>query len=176
MTFRWGGDPKEKKPTDAGFNLLVAHVAAAEGQYFKGWLLGSVADSNNDGVGFCGFGDVNGSLKAPFRSQLQMHFYAASGKKLAGCYCNLCPVHDGDEVTCATDQWHLETTVSDDGACRAPKDSAAVTVTIEGVAKPANAKQGLPAGKGTTVARRFRFARCEHDGSCAKQQPAWFTH
>jgi hypothetical protein len=160
---------------EAGFNLVVTNRRAKPGQYYKGWLLGTVEDSNNKGAAFCGQGDVTHGLKAAFRAQLQMRFFGPNGKKLAGCYCNLCPLHDGDEVVCSTDQWHIDTAVSDHGACRAPAGTDHLEVYIEGVAKPANDKHGIPAGKGTAVIKRFRFARCDDDGRCAKQTPDWYT-
>ena len=168
--FQMGWDGQ--KGDQAGLQLLAKTIEAKPGEYFKGWLLGSVTDSTNQGIGFCGFGSVNG-VKAPFRSQLQMRFF--NGKnKLAGCYCNLCPVNDGAMVSCATDQWHLDTAISDDGACVAPPKTDRVLVTIEAVAKEPIGD--VPAGKGTGIIRRFRFARCGNDGSCSSKTPGWYAN
>jgi hypothetical protein len=169
--FRMGWDGQ--KGEQSGLVMLAKTIEAKPGQYFKGWLLGSVNDSTNQGIGFCGFGNVNGNLKAPFRSQLQMVFFDGK-KRLAGCYCNLCPVNDGAMVSCATDQWHLDTGVSDDGACVAPKGTDRVAVQIEAVAKPPLGD--VPAGEGTGLIRRFRFARCDNDGSCVSKTPGWYTN
>lgn len=148
------------------------------GQHFKAWLLGSVRNSNNVGMGFCGAEAVsgaNGNLKEPFRAQVQMQFADKNGKFLGLCYCNVCPAKDGDLATCSTDQWHLpanEMVVSDDGACQAPKGTSELRLTIEAVAKrrmdlgPGDAIETIPPGKGTAVIKAVRLARCKDDGRC----------
>lgn len=113
-------------------------------------------------------GNGNGDFeKQPFRSQVQMGFVDANGHELALCYCNICPVADGDPVSCKTDQWVLRTDVSDDGACKAPDKTAKVVVTVEAVAK-----QG--GDFGTAVVKRFRVGRCAGDGTCNDVEPTWY--
>jgi hypothetical protein len=157
------------KPSQANISLAIADIPVnGDGDhYYKGWLLGTVKDSDNKPLGFCGNGNFP---KGDFHTQLQMAFM--NGDRSVGlCYCNICPAGDGHDVWCATDQWQTPTDdppkVSGDGACKAPGSTTHVLVTLEAVAK---GDEGVH-HHGTAVFRKVVVGRCRSDGSCPDLTP-----
>jgi hypothetical protein len=157
------------KPSQADIQLGIADIPVngPGDHYYKGWLQGTVKDSDNDALGFCGSGNFP---KGSFHTQLQMAFMDGN-KALGLCYCNICPARDGHDVWCATDQWQTPVDdapkVSNDGACKAPGATTHVLVTLEAVAKGDTAVHH----HGTAVFRKIVIARCRNDGSCADLAP-----
>ena len=152
------------KPAQADIQLLIADfpVTGDGDHYYKGWLEGTVTDSDNEAIGFCGSG---GFKKGEFHTQLQLSFQGNKGG-LGLCYCNLCPAQDGHDVWCATDQWQVPVAdppkVSASGACKAPAGTTHVVVTLEAIAKGDSKVHH----HGTAVFRKVAVGRCHNDGTC----------
>lgn len=157
------------KPAQADIQLGIADIpVTGDGDhYYKGWLLGTVKDSDNAALGFCGSGNFP---KSAFHTQLQMAFMNKD-RTIGLCYCNICPTTDGHDVWCATDQWQTPVDdapkVSGDGACKAPQATTHVLVTLEAIAKGDTAVHH----HGTAVFRKVVIGRCRADGSCPDMTP-----
>jgi hypothetical protein len=157
------------KPSQADISIPIADIPVngPADHYYKGWLEGTVKDSDNDAIGFCGNG---GFEKGSFHTQLQLAFLKGN-QNLALCYCNICPAKDGHDVSCATDQWQTPTDdppkVSDDGACKAPGATTHVVVTLEAVAKGDKNVHH----HGTAVFKKVVVARCKNNGDCSGLAP-----
>jgi hypothetical protein len=157
------------KPAQADIQLGIADIPVngPGDHYYKGWLEGTVKDSDNAAIGFCGSGGFD---KGEFHTQLQLAFMSDS-KNLGLCYCNICPAKDGHAVSCATDQWQVPTDdppkVSGDGACKAPGATTHIVVTLEAVAKGDDKVHH----HGTAVFKKIVVGRCMNDGSCPGMTP-----
>jgi hypothetical protein len=158
------------QPAQADIALAIADIPVTGNgnHYYKAWLEGTVEDSDNKALGFCGSG---GFPKGEFHTQLQMAFLDGN-RGLGLCYCNICPATDGHGVWCATDQWQTPVDdppkVSGDGACKAPAQTTHVLVTLEAIAKGDKTVHH----HGTAVFRRVVVGRCHDDGSCSDLTPS----
>ncbi|MEO8702731.1 MAG: hypothetical protein ABI867_21990 [Kofleriaceae bacterium] len=160
---------------DGRASLIEVTREASPGEYYKGWMAGRTVNSNNNGSGLCEDDSKASPGREQFRAQLKIWFLDDDLEVAGSCYCNVCPRETGEPVIskCNTAQWAIQTTLSDDGACKAPPRTRRVRFAVTGLARDrqptfAGTLEG-PEATGTAVFDRFVFARCGADGNCDAQ-------
>ena len=163
---------------DGRASLIERTREASPGEFYKGWMAARTAGSNNNGSGMCEDDSGASPGREQFRAQLKIWFLgrdSGDGDDEAdvtgSCYCNVCPGEGGAVMSkCNTAQWAIQTTLSDDGACKAPAGTRFVRFAVTALARDrqpdVEGKLLGPEASGTAVFDRFVFARCGADGVC----------